>query len=31
VMVWRVLDVFEEGVTEGTQKEGRVVLDAWVG
>jgi hypothetical protein len=29
-MVWRVFWVFEEGVMEGTQKEGRVVLDAWV-
>lgn len=27
-MVWRVLEVFDVGVIEGTQKEGRVVLEA---
>lgn len=27
-MVWRVLDVLDDGVIEGTQKEGKVVLAA---
>lgn len=27
-MLWRTLDVLDEGVIEGTQKEGKVVLEA---
>ena len=30
MMVWRVVVVLEVGVMEGTQKEGRVVFDAFL-